>query len=121
MRLSGTSLVAYGPPLPPTSGPNAPTNLAAAATGSATIDLNWTDNSNNEDGFAIEESIDGKNFTQIATVGVNVTTVYRLRPHTAGDVLLPRAGVQLVPGSDLLRLYEHRQRDHAHVRHAVAG
>jgi fibronectin type 3 domain-containing protein len=80
--LSGTSLVAYGPPLPPTSGPNAPTNLTAAATASSTIVLSWTDNSNNEDGFAIEESTDGKNFTQIATVGVNVAqyTVSGLTP-----------------------------------------
>jgi fibronectin type 3 domain-containing protein len=80
--LSATALVAYGPPVPPTSGPNAPTSLNAVTTGASTIVLNWTDNSNNEDGFAIEQSTNGTNFTQINTVGVNVTsyTVSGLTP-----------------------------------------
>ena len=35
----------------------------------------WTDNSNNEDGFKIERSPNGtSSWTQIATVGPNVTT-----------------------------------------------
>ena len=71
--LSNTSLVAYGPPLPPTSAPASPTNLNAVATGASTITLSWTDNSNNEDGFSIERSTDGVNFSQLTTVGVNVT------------------------------------------------
>jgi hypothetical protein len=32
----------------------------------------WTDNSSNEQGFAIERSADGTTFVQIATVGPNV-------------------------------------------------
>lgn len=37
------------------------------------IQLSWQDNSNNEDGFAIERSSDGVVFTEIARVGSNVT------------------------------------------------
>ena len=72
----GTSdhLVVYGPPIPPTSAPAAPTNLTAAATSATGIALTWTDNSNNESAFLIERSSDGVNFTQIASVGVNVTS-----------------------------------------------
>ncbi len=36
--------------------------------------LNWTDNSDNEDGFVIERSIDGSSFTQIDTVDANITS-----------------------------------------------
>ncbi len=67
-------LVAYGPPVPPTSAPAAPTALNAAATGPSTVNLAWTDNSNNESGFLIERSSDNVNFTQVAMVGVNQTT-----------------------------------------------
>jgi hypothetical protein len=68
-----TALVVYGPPIPPTSAPAAPTSLAAFPVSALQINLTWTDNSTNEAGFAIEQSPDGVNFTQIATVGVNVT------------------------------------------------
>ena len=54
--------------------PAAPFNLIANAVSSTRIDLTWTDSSNNEDGFKIERSPDGTTFTQIATVGANVTT-----------------------------------------------
>ncbi len=52
----------------------APSNLTATAASSTEIDLSWTDNSNNEDGFKIEQSTDNVNFTQIAMVAANVTT-----------------------------------------------
>src|SRR5207237_3246233 len=59
----------------PTPTPAAPTNLAATAASSSQINLSWTDNSNNETGFKIERSTNaGVTFTQIATVGANVTT-----------------------------------------------
>jgi hypothetical protein len=58
----------------PTSPPDDPSNLSATATSSSQINLAWTDNANNEDGFKIERSLDGVNFTQVATVGANVTT-----------------------------------------------
>jgi hypothetical protein len=37
------------------------------------INLSWQDNSNNEQGFKIERSLDGITFTQIDTVGADVT------------------------------------------------
>ena len=47
--------------------PSAPTNLTASATGPAfQISLSWADTSTNEDGFKVERSLDGTNFTQIA-------------------------------------------------------
>lgn len=54
--------------------PNAPSALVATAISKTRIDLSWTDNSNNETGFKIERSTDGTNFSQIATVGANVST-----------------------------------------------
>jgi predicted ATPase len=47
------------------------------------LDLAWTDKATNETGFAIERSLDGINFTQIATVGTNVRT-YAATGLTAG-------------------------------------
>ena len=58
---------------PPNAIPTAPSNLLVSAVGSQ-IDLNWVDNSNNEDGFQIERSTDGTNFVQIIAVGADVTT-----------------------------------------------
>ena len=54
------------------STPNAPTNLTATALSPSQIDLAWTDNSTNEDGFQVEQSTDGVNFTRVATVGPNI-------------------------------------------------
>jgi uncharacterized protein len=39
-----------------------------------TLNLSWSDNSTNEDGFKIERSTDNKAWTQITTVGLNVRT-----------------------------------------------
>src|SRR6266498_462740 len=56
--------------------PAAPTNLLATAVSSSQINLSWTDNATNEDGFQIERCSGAgcTAFTQIATVGSNVTT-----------------------------------------------
>jgi len=51
--------------------PAAPTNLAATTVSSSQINLSWTDNANNENGFKVEQSTDGTMFAQIATVGSN--------------------------------------------------
>jgi len=58
------------PPAPPV----APGNLYATAVSSNRIDLAWSDNSTNENGFAIERSADGANFSQISTVAANLTS-----------------------------------------------
>ena len=54
--------------------PAAPTDLNADAPACNQIDLSWTDNSDNEDGFEIERGTDGSNFNQIDTVEANVNT-----------------------------------------------
>ena len=56
------------------TGPVAPSGLTANAVSSSQINLSWTDNSANETGFKIERSTNNLNFTQIATVGVNIKT-----------------------------------------------
>ena len=52
----------------------APSALTATAVNDDVINLAWTDNSGNEDGFRVYRSTDGTNFTSIATVGINVKT-----------------------------------------------
>jgi titin len=56
------------PPMPPA----APSNLVGSAAATQ-INLQWTDNSNNETGFIIERSTDGITFTVIFTTDSNVT------------------------------------------------
>ena len=56
--------------------PSAPSNLVGTAVSAFQINLNWVDTSTNEDGFKIERSLNGTNFTQIAQVLSN-TTSYR--------------------------------------------
>ena len=78
----------------------APSGLTATAVSTNQINLSWTDNSNNEDGFYIERAPDNGGvpgaWTQIAAVGANVTTYsdtgaatntkywYRVRAYNAG-------------------------------------
>jgi len=89
--LSGT--IVPGQP----SGPAAPSNLAASAASSTQVNLTWTDNAGDEDGFKIERYDNGV-WTQVATVGANVTSwqdagraasttyTYRVRAYNAsGD------------------------------------
>ncbi len=76
--------------------PSAPTALAATPISSAAIALSWTDTANNEDGFKIERAPDGVTFSQMGTVGANVTTftdtgltaatpyTYRVRAYNTG-------------------------------------
>ena len=69
---NGTIKVVLSTALPPV--PSAPTNLVATAVSSSQINLTWLDTSTNEDNFLIENSLDGTNFTQIASVSAGVTT-----------------------------------------------
>jgi hypothetical protein len=73
----------------------APTNLTAVAASATGAKLTWKDNSAGESGFRIERSLYSlSGFTQVATVGANVTTYtdagltpnnyyYRVRAYTS--------------------------------------
>jgi len=53
----------------------APNSLSLTALSSSKVRLNWADHSSTESGFKIERSpVTDTNYTQIATVGANVTT-----------------------------------------------
>ncbi len=55
--------------------PAAPTNLAANPVSSSQINLNWSDNSSNENGFSIERSlINTGNWAEIGFTAANTTT-----------------------------------------------
>jgi len=55
--------------------PNAPSGLTADAVSSSQIDLSWTDNSNNDDGFKIERKTGAEGtYAQIDIVGPNITS-----------------------------------------------
>ncbi|MBN1675798.1 MAG: lamin tail domain-containing protein [Kiritimatiellae bacterium] len=55
--------------------PAAPSGLGATPASTTRIDLGWTDNSGNEDGFKIERKpTSGSTWAQIATVGANIST-----------------------------------------------
>ncbi len=53
--------------------PDAPTSLSATAASNSSIDLAWTDNASDEDGFNVERSADGTNFNLIGSIGADVT------------------------------------------------
>lgn len=59
--------------LPPPAPPAAPGTLSATAVSSSQINLSWNDNSDNETGFRIERRTGTGAFSEIATVGANVT------------------------------------------------
>ncbi len=52
--------------------PAAPSSLAATAAGTDAINLTWTDNADNEDGFRIERKEGAGAYVEIATPGANV-------------------------------------------------
>jgi hypothetical protein len=58
-----------GEPTPPA----APGCLTATAASGGRIDLAWTDNAGNEDGFQVERSTDGSTFALHGTAGANAT------------------------------------------------
>ncbi|MEO8353357.1 MAG: metallophosphoesterase, partial [Chthoniobacteraceae bacterium] len=81
--------------------PAAPSNLSANAVSSFAIDLAWTDNADNETGFMIECSKNGKPFRSITRVDADVTSYqhsgrksektfrYRVRAVNASGTSLP--------------------------------
>src|SRR2546426_920957 len=56
------------------SAPVSPTGLAATAVSATQVNLAWSDNATNEDGYKIERSTDGVNFSQVAMAAINATT-----------------------------------------------
>jgi len=57
----------------PSSPPAPPTNLRVLSAGPSEIDLNWTDNSSDENAFFIQRSTDDVNFTTISINSANDT------------------------------------------------
>ncbi|WP_145986684.1 reprolysin-like metallopeptidase [Methylocaldum marinum] len=53
--------------------PTAPASMTAASDSSSSIALSWADNSGDEIGFKVQRSQDGVNWSEIASLGGNVT------------------------------------------------
>jgi hypothetical protein len=56
-----------------TTPPNAPNGLSALASGPDTIDLAWSDNSNDENSFVVQSSLDNSSWSSIATLAANTS------------------------------------------------
>ncbi len=63
---------------------NPPSNLDAVIE-NGTLKLSWTDNSGNENGFELEKSTDGTNYSTLATLAANTVT-YTEASFSAGQV-----------------------------------
>jgi PKD repeat protein len=61
----------------------APSGLTASAVAADRIDLAWTDNSDSEDGFSLERSIDGNNWTNVYPLTANTAAYTDLGLATA--------------------------------------
>jgi hypothetical protein len=65
------------PGSPTSQAPAAPSGLAVSinsASPSSSLVVSWSDNANNEDGFRIERSTDGANFSAVVQLGTNART-----------------------------------------------
>jgi transcriptional regulator CtsR len=69
MQHFGVTVIRLNPPPP-----NTPSDLIANAISSSQINLSWQDNSSDETGFKIEMKTGSGSYSQIATVGANVTS-----------------------------------------------
>jgi len=54
--------------------PVAPGNVAAVASSASLVNVTWTDNAADEEGFRIDRSADGSAYFTLATLGANVTS-----------------------------------------------
>ena len=98
----------------------APTGLAATATSSSTVDLEWTDNSSVEEGFKIERKLEGGSFAEIDTVTADAVSYsdvglapgseysYQVRAHTAStnSTYCSEASVQTLGSIDNTIMFE---------------
>ncbi len=98
--------------------PAAPSALTATAISRTQINLSWTDNSDNEQGFRIErcKNANCTNFVQIAQVGGNVTTFADTGCNEERDVQLPCARFQREWKFFVLK---HRERQDTKVNSAM--
>lgn len=75
---NGAGSSAYSASASATTGPvlAAPSGLTATVVSSSRIDLSWTDNSSNEDGFVLQRCTGAgcTNFASLVSLGVNATT-----------------------------------------------
>ena len=71
----GEFTIAYKQPTQPAS-PAAPSNVTATPVSTSQVNLQWTDNSTNEEGFEVERCTGSgcSNFSLISTVGTNTTS-----------------------------------------------
>jgi hypothetical protein len=60
--------------------PLAPRTVSAKVIKSSLVSIGWTDASSSENGFSIERSTDGVNFTQVRTMGANATGASDIPP-----------------------------------------
>jgi len=74
-NLSPLSNVPGATTLPTLIPPAGPTALRAIGIASNEIDLTWTDNAGNEDGFNVERSYDGVNFAPLTNMAPNITNL----------------------------------------------
>ena len=70
----GSSYAVSAPVTTPDGPPAAPTDLTGSSPSSTTIQLSWTDRSNNETGFHVERSTDGVTFSPAGTTDANSTS-----------------------------------------------
>ena len=70
--VTGGIINAHNALLESTTPPSAPSGLEATDSSHDQIDLTWTDNANNEDGYTVERSLDGNSWSQIASLGQDV-------------------------------------------------
>jgi fibronectin type 3 domain-containing protein len=54
--------------------PTRPSNLSATSVSPTQINLTWTDNANNEDGFILERNVTSNIWERVAVLGANVTS-----------------------------------------------
>ena len=97
----------------PPLAPAAPSGLTATPVSGTEIDLAWTDNATNEDGFKIDrcQVVGCTSFLEIATLGANVTTyqnigltvgtsyTYRVRAYNVGGSSGPSNAVSATPAT----------------------
>ena len=82
---------------------NAPANLTAAGVSATSIKLGWTYNTAAATGFIVQRSLDGTNFTTLATLAANATS-YTDTTATAGQtyfyqVFATNSGVSSAPSN----------------------